>query len=296
MSVGFSLSATGNGHCSIISPCRPFFCFQGDKDYVVQIISTIWIGTLAPTYERGNKMTDPSDVKPTLRTRFESFVRTLDGFESIDVRLKGQEYEGMKRADYLFQGRSFIVEQKTLKANPVDKPQKFATRIMRDRRIIQFGTTSTKRLFSGQPDANELHQRLMLNIAKVIDNDVAHADKQTRDTRQIFGIPAAIGILVILNESAEMLTPELIRYALANSFQRAENGTLKYTQNDGVILISEAHSLSVPGFLRAHPINTFTSPRTTGADKVIIFSTMLIDGWAAFNHAPLLKETWRPFS
>jgi hypothetical protein len=241
-------------------------------------------------------MENPNSVKSTLRTRFETFVRTLDGFESIDALLNGQEHEGVKRADYLFQGRSIIVEQKTLKANPVDKPQKFADKVMRDRGVIQFGTTSTQRLFSTQPDPNELQRRLMLNIAKVIDNDVAYADKQTRDTRQVFHIPAAIGILLFLNESAEMLTPELIRYALANSFQRSEDDALKYTQNDGVILISEVHTLFVPGFLRAYPINTFTSPQTMSGDKVIAFSNMLMDRWAAFNHAPLLKETRQPFA
>jgi hypothetical protein len=169
-------------------------------------------------------MKNPGGAKSTLRTRFELFVKTLDGFESIDFLLKSQEqkHEGKKRADYLFQGRSIIVEQKTLEVNPVDKPQKFANKLMHDLGIIQFGTTSTQRLFSTQPYPNMLQRDLMLHIARTVDDDVAYADKQTRDTRQIFGIPASIGILVLLNESAEMLTPDLIHYALANSFQRTK--------------------------------------------------------------------------
>jgi hypothetical protein len=97
---------------------------------------------------------------------------------------------------------------------------------------------------------------------------------------------------VLLNEGAEMLPPDVIHYALCNTFQKkTEDGRLRYTQNDGVILISEAHTLHVPGFSRAYPINTFTSPQTSSADRVIAFSEMLTSRWAAFNIAPLIKES-----
>lgn len=228
----------------------------------------------------------------TLRTRFESFVKHLHGFEDIDALLRDSKTpENRMRADYLLKGRQIIIEQKTLLANPVDRPQKFAHKVMRERRIIAFGTNSTRRIFANQPDSSLLQQRLMLSVAKIIDDDVAKADKQTRDTRLIFRIPDAIGIIVLLNESAGMLAPDLIHYALCNVFQKtAEEGGLRYKQNDGVILISEAQTLSVPGFLRAYPICTFTSPQTNNASQVIAFSEMLMDRWAAFNNALLIKQ------
>ena len=133
----------------------------------------------------------------------------------------------------------------------------------------------------------------MLGIAKTIDDDVAKADKQTRDTRLIFGIPDAVGILVLLNEGAKTLAPNVIHYALANTFQkRIKGGALRYTQNDGVILISEAHTVAiagVPRISRAYPILTFTSPQTKSTDLVVAFAEMLRKKWAAFNRAPLIK-------
>jgi hypothetical protein len=228
--------------------------------------------------------------KPTLRSRFESFVKTLDGFEDIDALLRGKGCDNRTRADYLFQGRQIIVEQKTLVSNPANRPQKFADKIMRDRGSIAIGSVSTRRIFSGQLDTSSLQRKLMLNIARIIDDDVAKADKQTANTRLILDISDAIGVIVLLNERAEMLAPDVVRYGLCNTFQkRAQDGGLRYTQNDGVILISEVHTLPVPGFLRAHPINTFTSPQTNSAEKVIDFSKMLMERWAAFNHAPLIK-------
>lgn len=238
-------------------------------------------------------MVNPGEnARITLRTRFESFVKHLDGFEDIDALLRDSKTpENRMRADYLLQGRQIIIEQKALVVNPVDRPQKFANKIMRERGIIAFGTNSTRRIFSNQHDSSLLQHRLMLSVAEVIDDDVAKADKQTRDTRLIFRIPDAIGIIVLLNESAAMLAPDLVHYALCSVFQKTtEVSSLRYKQNDGVILISEAQTLSVPGFLRAYPISTFTSPQTTNADKVITFSDMLTSRWAAFNNVPLIKQ------
>jgi hypothetical protein len=231
------------------------------------------------------------DERPTLRVQFESFVKSLDGFEDIDALLKsGSAQSGLKRADYLFQNRQVIVEQKTLVSNPVDRPQKFANRIMRERGIVAFGTVSTRRIFSGQPDSSSLQRGLMLSIAKIIDDDVAKADKQTRDTRLIFGIPDAIGVIVLLNEGAEILAPDVVHYALCNAFQKKTEGAgLRYAQNAGVILISEAKPLPILGFQPAYSIHTFTSPGTKAADKVIAFSNMLVGRWAAFNRAPLIN-------
>ena len=172
-------------------------------------------------------MNNPSEsANSTLRTRFESFVRTLDGFEDIDTLLNNAKNSADKmRADYLFRNRRIIVEQKTLVSNPVGRPQKFADKIMRNRGIIAFGTVSTRRIFSGQSDASSLQRRLMLSIAKIIDDDVAKADKQTRDTRLIFGIPDAIGVIVLLNEGAEMLAADTVHCALCNTFQKRDKDT-----------------------------------------------------------------------
>jgi hypothetical protein len=59
----------------------------------------------------------------TLLQRFEEFVRTLDGFESVDDLLRNSDVHGRKRADYLLANRSIIIEQKALKDDPHDKPQ-----------------------------------------------------------------------------------------------------------------------------------------------------------------------------
>lgn len=51
-------------------------------------------------------------------------------------------------------------------------------------------------------DGNEQKRRMFLRMTKGLEASFADADKQTKGTREIFSIPAAIGMVVILNVSA----------------------------------------------------------------------------------------------
>jgi hypothetical protein len=223
-----------------------------------------------------------------LKARFETFVKTLDGFELIDDLLRGSDVPGRKRADYLFNNREIIVEQKSLEVDPTHKPQRFVNKLMDEGRFVMFGTLSTKAIFDKLPDGAKLNRDLVLKITKVIQDIVSKADKQTKDTRESFSIPNATGILIILNESARMLSPDIIHYALANQFQKTIDGSLRYPHNNGVILISEAHVADIQG-PKIFPILTFSSPHGQGRTTVENFSSMIRRRWADFNGARLYQ-------
>jgi hypothetical protein len=227
-------------------------------------------------------------ARTSLGERFEAFVQTLDGYEGIDALLHRADPPGRKRADYLVRNRQFVIEQKLLQSNPAGRPQKFVDKLAVERGIRIYGTVSTQQVFSGQPDAHDLQQRMLLDLARIIDDNVATANKQTADTRLIFNIPDAAGILVLLNQSADYLRPDVIHYALANSFQKKSGpNAVRYTANDAVILISEASSLEgLPTV--AFPVLLFLSPQKRQATRVTEFSESLMKQWAAFNNAQFL--------
>jgi hypothetical protein len=95
----------------------------------------------------------------SLLERFESFVTTLDGFESIDSLLHVADPEGTRRADYLVQNRHIIIEQKVLRSNPIGRPQRFVDKLARERGILIYGRVSTTQIFSGQPDTRDYSER-----------------------------------------------------------------------------------------------------------------------------------------
>lgn len=227
-----------------------------------------------------------------LREKFEDFIATFDGCENIDVLLKGAPHEGLKRADYLFAGRSIIVEQKTLEFDPVDKPQQFIEKLRKERRVIVYGTVSTDFIFSKMSDGELQKGRMFDFLTRQLDTDVAAADKQTRDTRTIFNIPDAVGVLVILNENAKTLTPDVMRYGIQRPYtKRQVDGSWRYPHNIGVIVISEVHSLTDERGATLLPIMHFSR---TGPESENIFTPFyhwLAELWARYNGVPLIQST-----
>lgn len=226
----------------------------------------------------------------SLRESFETFIQTVDQFESIDDLLKHADPHGKQRADYLLCGRKIIIEQKVLEVDPGDKPSKFMNNIMKQRNIIAYGRISSEVIFRKMHDGDRLRRSLTLYTSKVIDDIVAKADKQTRDTREIFSIPDAVGILILLNEKAIILNQDIIRYSLSQVFQKiSDDGSLRYPHNNGVILISSVH-FKKTAIGMAFPCHFFTSPHQIGATLVRQFSDMLFQAWAKFNGIPLFSH------
>ena len=223
-------------------------------------------------------------VLATLRQRFEAFISTFDGYENIDALLEGQHLPDKNRADYLLWGRTIVVEQKSLASDPTDRVQNYADKLKAEGRLIVYGTMSIDML------SDDLRREFVLDLAKNIDAIVAKADRQTEDSREIFSIPDALGVLVILNEKAGMLDPKVIHYALANVFQKkAADGSLRYPANDGVILIPEAQVIDTPHGRRI-PLPRFTSPHRRANDRFLQFSDALFAAWSSFNDVQLIKS------
>jgi hypothetical protein len=96
----------------------------------------------------------------SLRERFERFIMTLDGCESVDALLLNRRDVRLRRADYLFRGRSIIVEQKTRVADRDHKIQEFVQEAHRKRGMIFWGQRSTNDLFSRMEDGEQVKKEM----------------------------------------------------------------------------------------------------------------------------------------
>ncbi len=226
-----------------------------------------------------------------LRERFDAFIKTVRGFESIDELLKDTHIEGKKRADYLLDDRKIIVEQKVLEHDPADKAQKFINRLMKERGVLTYGTHSTDHIFARMPDGEEQKKRMLLSITKGLEASFADADKQIQETRKIFSVPDAVGMVLILNVAAPTLRPDLISWGLSQVLAKRKNdSSIRYPHTDGVVMISEAHTdISTRG-RRGAPCYSSPSPHTKSESAVRAFSESLIHAWAAFNKVPVVRQ------
>ena len=181
----------------------------------------------------------------SLKDRFTSFMASGNYAESIDALTKVGHPQGRKKADYLACQRSVIIEQKSLDHDVDAKVRALLIDLVREHGLIAREPAkladiidALTKLPSGNPYVGRLHAIL----TQPIDDSLASADKQTHDTRLTFSLPKALGVVVVLNEDAQLVEPDYFQDKAWNMFRKElEPGKLRYPENQVAILISEAH-------------------------------------------------------
>jgi len=235
----------------------------------------------------------------SLKKRFERFMLSTPGVESIDnlVRPRESELTGRKRADFLACDRRVVIETKSLDINPVEKIQRFLDGLAQSGRLPKAGDTTLEELLSDLPNGQALYDELLARVTRVFDDNIARADDQTRDTRSIFNIPDAIGVVVILNENAALLYPDQSVLRIFDVLRKVRGGELRYVHNHVVIYISEAHIVDAGGGVTMYDMGTVYSDLGNDIPFVTTYAEGLNKRWAAFNGAGYLdsSELWDNF-
>jgi hypothetical protein len=228
-------------------------------------------------------------MNPSLRKLFQAFMASLPGCESIDELLR-ESHEKRKRADYLLRNRQVIVEVKTLEVDQFHRTQTFIDRLNAEGRVYAAGRHWADTIYRGLPD--ELKRKMLYTITKGLEDDAAHADRQTRYTREIFSIPNALGVLVVLNDGAPTLSPALISYGLGRLLEKKRpDGSLRYTQNDGVIMFSATHVVPEEHGGQGMPCFMTANPSSRLPQVFYEFGTGLMADFARFLGIPTVKVT-----
>jgi hypothetical protein len=214
--------------------------------------------------------------------------------------LKHCVLEGRKRADYLACDRRVVIEQKSIDVNPDYKIQKFLDKLASAGHLPNSGQMDwlLPELLRVVPDGPALFEELRERVTKVLDDIIVKADDQTRDTKQTFRIPEAIGIVVVLNECAPLIFPDIAMVKLFDMLRkRRPNGELRYVHNQVIVLISEAHLIESHEDVTMFNMATVYSDAGNKIPLATMYTESLKEQWAAFNNAGYLEssELWDNF-
>jgi hypothetical protein len=235
----------------------------------------------------------------SLKQRFQRFMLSTPGVESIDdlVRPRESELTGRKRADFLACDRRVVIETKSLDIDPVEKIQRFLDGLAQAGRLPKSGDMTLEELLRDLPDGQALYDELRARVTKVLDDNIAKADDQTRDTKDIFTIPEAIGVVVILNENAPLLYPDQSTLRIFEVLRKLRAGELRYVHNHVVIYISEAHIVDAGDGVTMFDMATVYSDAGNATPFAMTFAEDLNRRWATFNGAGYLEssELWDNF-
>lgn len=225
----------------------------------------------------------------SLKERFERFMSLGEFAESIDALTITNNVPGRRKADYLACNRSVIIEQKSIDHDVDSQVRAFLGDLIR-----QHGPRDAEHItLAGIIDAvvklpspNPFRLRLRAILTQRIDDYLAEADKQTRDTRRTFSISTAVGVVVVLNEHGQLIEPDyFVTKAWDMLRKEVAPGKLRYPENQVALCISEAHRIASADGSEMIPVETTFSDAGLSNPAAVSFAEELRQRWAEFNQS-----------
>lgn len=255
-----------------------------------------------PQYQQFVEVTEPDEIArltklyetfsvsdKNLEARYKIFLRDLEEAESIDDLTLTREQEAAPKADYFFANRTVIGE---LKALYKDTAAKIDVILEPYRNTpdwpIFFGEQELERVLQQLPDRDRLRAMIFRSITRSIEALVEKANSQIRETKRTFGLPDAGGLLIILNDAVDILSPDTVVHRVRIALnKRTADGAFRYSHVSAVLLIGGAHYTQLRPDLKGMPLLTIPN-QVPEADRVETVISQLNEKWAAFEQQPLI--------
>lgn len=224
-----------------------------------------------------------------LEKRYFEYLSGLPDSENIDDLDIPKERFNSKKADYFIFKRNVICEVKTLKTDTEHKiNDEIDKHREREEFPLIFGEVELKKLLAHLPDGEKINATIFEKITRSTEQALRSADKQISDTKKSFCVNNVIGLLVILNESIEVLSPEVITLKVSRMLtQETQAGSLRYNNITSVWVINESHFINIENKTKGTPSIIIDGPNAERIDNIENIFTYLQEGWAKFNNSPL---------
>jgi hypothetical protein len=228
----------------------------------------------------------------TLEDRFFEFCRTIAGAELID-ELTGRDRDLLpaKRGDVLFENRSIVSEVKSLETDTLPKVEPILApyRDTEDWPVF-YGEWQIGRVIQHLPDSQTIANRIGKAITSAIPGLVKKAHRQIRATKDALSLTGSEGLLIVLNETLDVLSPKLLGDQVnAEINKKLEGGRgSRYPHINMALVLDEAHVLEV-GSIPAVPSLICTNWNAPPSQRLSDFVDELQLKWATFNGGPALQ-------
>lgn len=235
-------------------------------------------------------------MKASLEERFKEFMHTFVQCECIDkIELPSIDREvnrgkPPKIADYFTRNRRAIVELKALKVDPAYKVDKeMRKHRQRDDFPVFYWEEQVSTVLEHLPDGELIKSKIFNTVTLRIKEIVRSANKQISSTKKVFSCLDAFGILVVLNESIEVLRPELLLTRFNRMLvKKNSNGKYHYQHVNVVWAIFENHFVSTSDGTQQIPSLMLYSPTRHQERDLHTICDNLQKSWAEFNGIPFI--------
>jgi hypothetical protein len=133
------------------------------------------------------------------------------------------------------------------------------------------------------PDQAQINKTIYRNITRSVEDALRSAEEQIGNTAKLFKLDGAVGLLVLLNEEVEILSPDVVSHRVGELLSRPRKDSASTI--DFVWMLFESHVTS-----GAHPCIVLEGPT---ADRFPWFGEAigkLQELWARFNRSSLIRS------
>lgn len=228
------------------------------------------------------------ELVPPLKDRFFTFLRAFPGAEEIDPLVtRKMAATNLKFADFLFEGRTIIAEVKTLETQTTAKLEEFMAKLGVHPATLPSGSHIVEDVFAGLPDGDKLYRKATDLVMRPVADGFDEADRQIRDTKRLFRISSADGLLIILNDSVSLASPPAVVERLQQRVRKSgPDGSPYHAHISHIFHVGELHAVNVEE-LRDKRINLSLAKRRVGdRHGVAALVDRLAEAWAAFCGHP----------
>jgi hypothetical protein len=228
----------------------------------------------------------------TLEERFTEFVRNLQSAEIFDELKLSPEQKLAKKPDFFFFERQFIGEMKTIKKDMAPKVQTILDK-HKDRPDypVFFGQWEVSKILKHLPDGENINQDIFRAITSALEDNVENANRQVRETKKIFKLDSSEGILIILNDFVDILSPDIIAHKIHQLLNKKNSsGDARYPHISVVWLLSELHVLRTDLDQELLPSIIIVNDHAPSWQEANNYVKWLQRKWASFNKIPFVES------
>jgi len=223
-----------------------------------------------------------------LEQRVLAFLEKRLGSENIDKLALTPTQRSSEKADFFLNDRAIICEVKKLQSDLQGKIDRLLEPIIRDENApIFYGEWPLEKILKNFPNGDKIYRQIFDAVTSAVQTFVRKANRQIRTTREVFGLPRAGGVLIVVNDLVEVLSPEVLRYRIGELLRkRTPDGRFQFPEIEGVWVLSETHRVEISLGRQAVPGIVLGREENNQAVQLVIKMTK---EWAQFNGMPYVE-------
>jgi len=224
-----------------------------------------------------------------LEPMVQAFFRQLPGCESIDELPMTAVQRGGKKADFFLFQRRIIAEVKEF-VDDREAAVRDVLDTLRNQGMIRVerGVPLVQEVLRDHPERVAINARLFSAATSCLETHFREANQQIRETRRHWVADEALGILVLVNESVDILDPKAVAGAVNRLLgKRSPDGTPRFPMISSVVFITTAHRIVEDGGKRKDLVISMGLTSRQHDEDLRAAEQRIKEGWAAFRGLPV---------